>query len=103
MKLYHKYRDDGVVVLGVHAWSERESKSVVREFVAKYQVTHPVLLGGREAHRKLYKCIYVPRLFFIDRRGRIAATKVGFDPGAEKDIEKTLRSLLQVSDTSVRG
>ena len=92
--MHDKYKDEGVVILGVHAWTERESESVVKEFVEQYKIRHPVLLGGREAHRELYKCKYVPRVFFIDRRGRIAATKLDFKAGDEKEMERIVRNLL---------
>jgi peroxiredoxin len=83
-----------VVVLSVHAWAGRESKKDVKAFVDKHKITYPVLLGGRTAHKELYKCKYVPRTFFIDRNGRIASTKLGFDPGDEKQMEKIVRDLL---------
>ena len=93
-RLYDKYKDDGLVVLGVHAWNGRESEGDVRKFVEEYKVTYPVLLGGREAHQELYKCEYVPRVFFIDRRGRIVATHVGFDEGDVAKFEKRIEDLL---------
>ena len=92
--MYDKYKDDGLVVLGVHAWTGRESKGDVKKFVSENKVTYPILLGGKEAHRSLYKCKFVPRVFFIDRTGRIAATKLGFDPGDERKIERQILELL---------
>jgi hypothetical protein len=92
--LYDRYKEDGLVVLGVHAWTGGESKGDVKEFVREHKVTYPILLGGREAHRSLYKCKFVPRVFFIDRTGRIAATKLDFNPGDERKIERQIRELL---------
>ena len=92
--LYDKYKDDGLVVLGVHAWTGRESKGDVKKFVGEHKVTYPILLGGREAHRSLYKCKYVPRVFFIDRKGWIVATRLDFKPGDERKIERQIRELL---------
>ena len=82
------------MVLGVHAWTGRESRSDVKKFVKERGVTYPILLGGRDAHKDLYKCTFVPRAFFIDRRGRIAATKLGFDPGDEKKMAGIIKDLL---------
>ena len=92
--MYDKYKDDGLVVLGVHAWTGRESKGDVKKFVRERKVTYPILLGGAEVHRNLYKCKYVPRVFFIDRTGRIVATMLGFDPGDERKLERHIRELL---------
>lgn len=93
-RLYDKYKDDGLVVLGIHAWNGRESKGDVRKFVEEYKLTYPVLLGGHKTHRELYKCEYVPRVFFIDRRGRIVATHVGFDESDSTRFEKRIKDLL---------
>lgn len=82
------------MVLGVHAWTGRESKGDVKKFVREQKVTYPILLGGREAHRSLYRCKFVPRVFFIDRAGRITATRLGFNSGDEWKIERQIRELL---------
>jgi len=92
--LYKKYKDDGLVVLGVHAWTGRESKADVEAFVKEFDLTYPVLLGGIDVHGELYKCQYVPRVFFIDRKGRIAATVVGFEDDSTEKFEEMIKGLL---------
>ena len=66
----------------------------MREFVEENNLTHPVLLGGAEAHRELYRCKYVPTNFWIDRTGRIVGAEVGFDPEHVDDMERMIRKLL---------
>jgi hypothetical protein len=92
--LYKDFKDDGLVVLGVHAWTGRESKADVEAFVKEFDLTYPVLLGGLKAHRELYKCEFVPRVFFIDRKGRIAATELGFEEDSEEKFEQMIKGLL---------
>ena len=92
--MYNEYKGDGFVVLGVHAWTGRESRADVEAFVKEYDLTYPVLLGGVEVHRELYRCQYVPRVFFVDRRGRIAATVVGFEGDSAEKIEDMIKGLL---------
>ncbi len=82
------------MVLGVHAWTGRESKADVEAFVKEFDLTYPVLLGGVDVHGELYKCELVPRVFFIDRRGRIAATEVGFEEDSKEKFENMIKGLL---------
>ncbi len=82
------------MVLGVHAWTGRESKADVEAFVKEFDLTYPVLLGGIDVHGELYKCQYVPRVFFIDRKGRIAATVVGFEDDSTEKFEEMIKGLL---------
>lgn len=82
------------MVLGVHAWTGKESKADVEAFVKEFEVTYPVLLGGADVHSHLYKSQYVPRVFFIDKKGRIAATVVGFEDDSTEKFEKMIKGLL---------
>jgi hypothetical protein len=66
----------------------------VREFAKENKLTHPILLGGREAHRELYRCKYVPTNFWIDRTGRIVGAEEGFEPEHVDEMEQMIRNLL---------
>lgn len=92
--MYNEYKGEGFVVLGVHAWTGRESKADVEAFVKEFDLTYPVLLGGAGVHGELYRSQYVPRVFFIDRRGRIAATVVGFEEDSMEKFEDMIKGLL---------
>ncbi len=92
--MYNEYKGDGFVILGVYAWTGRESRADVEAFVKEYDLTYPVLLGGVDVHGGLYKCELVPRVFFIDRRGRIAATELGFEEDSADKFEEMIKGLL---------
>jgi peroxiredoxin len=92
-KLYKKYKDRGFEVLGVHVWNPFESSDDVRKFVETFDISYPVLLEGAEVCAVRYETEEIPRLFWIDRNGKIVATKNGFEPGDEAKLDRITRKL----------
>lgn len=67
--LYDKYKDEGLVVLGVN---QDESIEAIRKFVDIYNLTFPILIDpGEKVSDDLYDVFSIPRTFFIDRNGVI--------------------------------
>jgi peroxiredoxin len=74
-RMYEKYKDQGVVILGVNLGE----KPVVRveQFVDRFDVTYPVLLDPELRVRDRYGVRSYPTTLFVDSSGRIKEIKVG--------------------------
>jgi peroxiredoxin len=95
-KLYKKYKDQGLVVVGIS--HDREKSAVVAPYIKQYSLTYPVLLGdisvalsyipGMTPQAPKFS---IPYIVLIDREGNIAGR---FQQGHEK--EATDPNLLEV-------
>jgi peroxiredoxin len=88
--LYNKYKDRGLVVIGVNNESDHAK---VKAF-AEEQISYSVLLDGR-AQFEDYSVRGIPCTYYIDKMGIIRYRDVGFGPGEEKKIEQKITELLQ--------
>ena len=76
--LQEKYKDQGVVVIGV---SLDDSWPKVRAFMSQYRVNYPIVLDVRQDLPKLYGGIKgIPTTFVIDREGVIRTVHEGYGP-----------------------
>jgi peroxiredoxin len=89
--MYDKYRDKGLVVLGVNVPWDQEP--LARRFVEVYKLGYPVGRDASGAIAKLYGVTATPTSVFIDRAGRIAETKQGEldEDGLTKRLEALVR------------
>jgi peroxiredoxin len=101
-KLYQKYKDRGLVVVGIS--HDREKSAVVAPYLKKYNLTYPVLLGdisvalnyipGMTPQAPKFN---IPYFVLIDREGNIAGR---FQQGHEKEatdinlLEERIKKLL---------
>jgi cytochrome c biogenesis protein CcdA/thiol-disulfide isomerase/thioredoxin len=90
-----KYKDHGLVVIGVHSPEFAFEKDLgnVREATRKLGVTYPVVIDNDFTIWKAFKNHYWPAFYFIDGQGRIRATKVG--EGEYDTSERRIQSLLR--------
>ena len=72
--LHRKYRDRGVVVLGVDL---RESESTVRTYLERGGYTWTFLIDTTGRVASAYRVSAIPTSFFIDREGVIRAVVIG--------------------------
>jgi cytochrome c biogenesis protein CcdA/thiol-disulfide isomerase/thioredoxin len=91
---YQKYKEHGLVVIGVHAPEFAFEKDVnnVRQAVRELGVSYPVALDNNYAIWRAFDNQYWPAHYFIDARGRIRAHHFG--EGEYPQSEQTLRALL---------
>ena len=91
---YDKYRDDGLVVIGVHAPEfafEREPANVAKA-IKDLEIRYPVALDNQYKLWSALKNNYWPAHYFIDARGRIRYFHHG---EGEYDVsERVIRQLL---------
>ena len=91
--LYAKYKDQGLVILGMN--TETDYAKVKRFAVPRMSYT--VLLDGSTQARG-YDVSGIPCTYYIDRKGIIRHRSVGFAPGGETLIEEKIKELLADSD-----
>jgi cytochrome c biogenesis protein CcdA/thiol-disulfide isomerase/thioredoxin len=91
---YEKYKDHGLVVIGVHAPEFAFEKDVgnVRRAVADLNIAYPVALDNNYAIWQLFNNQYWPAHYFIDSQGHIRSHHFG--EGNYEESEATIRKLL---------
>jgi cytochrome c biogenesis protein CcdA/thiol-disulfide isomerase/thioredoxin len=91
---YEKYKDHGLVVIGVHApeFAFEKDPDNVRRAVADLKVTYPVALDNDYAIWQAFNNQYWPAHYFIDATGRIRGHHFG--EGNYDESEQTIRKLL---------
>jgi cytochrome c biogenesis protein CcmG/thiol:disulfide interchange protein DsbE len=91
--LYNKYKNKGVVVIGVNL-DKASSRNAVSEFTKKEGITYLVISDASGTVASQYGATSIPRFFFVDKHGNIAKMIVGYDPNMEETFSKEIDSLL---------
>jgi cytochrome c-type biogenesis protein len=89
-----KYRDDGLVVIGIHAPEfsfEKDPKNVV-DAIKKAGLQYPVALDNNFTTWRAYENQYWPAKYFIDRDGKLRHSHFG--EGAYAESEEVIKYLL---------
>lgn len=98
MQMDHRYKDKGLVVVGVSLdimysdlKNSTEGWARVKPFVKMKGIEYPILLDDGSVE-KLFNVTALPATYLIDRTGRIAATYIGVvDPD---DLEANIKIIL---------
>ena len=92
---YERYRDHGLVVIGVHApeFAFERDPDNVRKAVADLKVDYPVAIDNDFAIWRGFNNRYWPAHYFIDAEGRIRAHHFG--EGNYAQSEQIIRQLLR--------
>ena len=89
-----KYKDQGLVVIGVHAPEFAFEKNVdnVRAAIASLRITYPVAIDNDYAIWRAFNNQYWPAHYFIDAKGRIRHHHFGEGDyaGSERVIQQLL-------------
>ncbi len=91
-ELHKKYKDKGLVVLGI---SVDMSERAVKKFVENKGLTYIVLLDKENLVSDLYNVFSIPTTIIIDKDGNIVSRKVGFTKTHAQYYEETVRKLLE--------
>jgi cytochrome c biogenesis protein CcdA/thiol-disulfide isomerase/thioredoxin len=91
---YQKYKDHGLVVIGVHApeFAFEKDPNNVRRAVADLKVAYPVALDNDYAIWQAFNNQYWPAHYFIDATGHVRAHHFG--EGNYDESEQIIRTLL---------
>ncbi len=65
---YEKYKDQGIVILGIDM---KEGEETVKKFIESYKITYPILIDADGKVGDAYNVFGIPSSFFIDRDGVI--------------------------------
>ncbi|HEX3290219.1 MAG TPA: TlpA disulfide reductase family protein [Gaiella sp.] len=72
-KTYERYRDQGLVVLGVDV---NDFKADARRFMKRYGVTYPVAYDGKGSTVGKWGVRGFPETFFVDRAGMLVGERI---------------------------
>jgi cytochrome c biogenesis protein CcdA/thiol-disulfide isomerase/thioredoxin len=91
---YEKYRDHGLVVIGVHApeFAFEKNLANVRRAVSDLGISYPVALDDNYAIWQAFNNQYWPAHYFIDSAGQIRSHHFG--EGEYEESEQIIRQLL---------
>jgi peroxiredoxin len=93
-KLHEKYKERGVVILGVSMDVGKSAAAQVKAFAGKNGLTYRMLMDdGRMS--KAYAVRNIPAAFILDRKQMILKIYPGYLTGLGTMIEKELDGLLQ--------
>ncbi len=98
---YEKYKDDGFVVVGVHAPEfefEKDTDNVL-EAIKRYNIKYPVAQDNNFDTWKAYNNQYWPAKFLIDADGKIRYSHFG--EGEYEKTEQAIQQLLQENGKKV--
>ena len=90
VKLYTKYRDKGLVIIGVSL--DRGSIEGIKRFCQNEGVNYPVVIGNYEVTENYGGIRYIPTTFVIDKNKNILKKFVGYTSMDvfEREIKKLL-------------
>jgi thiol-disulfide isomerase/thioredoxin len=94
---HEKYRNQGLVVIGVHApeFSFEKNPNNVRRAVKDLRVDHPVAVDNDHVIWRAFDNQYWPALYFIDSQGRVRHHVFG--EGSYEQSEMIIQALLAES------
>jgi thiol-disulfide isomerase/thioredoxin len=83
-----KYKDQGLVVIGVHAPEFPFEKSIdnVRRAVKGMQINYPVAVDNEHRIWRAFDNSYWPALYFIDAQGRVRHYHFGEGSYEESEV-----------------
>ena len=91
MDLSNKYRDKGLVVIGIDPVDKDEND--LGSFLAKRGITYDIVLSGKD-NAKNYHVTGYPTVYIIDKDGKIIFNISGFGAGIEDLFEKYILQAL---------
>ena len=96
-KLHAKYKDKGLVIVGVHTpeFPFERSLSNVQAALKRHGIAYPVAQDNDSATWNAYRNRYWPAQYIVDQNGKIVYAHAG--EGAYDEIEKTIENLLKVN------
>ncbi len=96
LKNWHeKYKDKGLVIIGVHTpeFEFEKNPNNVSRAIEDFKLKYPIMQDNDYATWKAYSNRYWPAKYFIDREGRIRSTHFG--EGEYDESERMIQTLLK--------
>lgn len=91
IKLYNKYKDKGLVIIGISL--DRGGAGGVKRFCRSKGVNYPIVMGNYEVTKDYGGIMYIPTTFIIDKNKNIYIKFIGYTSMNifEREIEKLLK------------
>ena len=98
---YDKYKDDGLVIIGVHApeFAFEKIPANVQDAVKTAKIGYPVALDNNFSTWKAYDNQFWPAKYIIDKNGQIRYTHFG--EGKYDETEGVIQTLLKESGANI--
>lgn len=98
---YEKYKDKGLVIIGVHTpeFEFEKNPDNVRAAIVDFKLTYPIVQDNDYATWNAYHNNYWPAKYLIDKKGRIRYHHFG--EGDYDETEEVIQSLLSEMDQKV--
>ncbi|MCP4619297.1 MAG: thioredoxin family protein [Bradyrhizobium sp.] len=96
-ELYNKYRDRGLVVVGVHTpeFPFERSAGNVQAALKRHGITYPVAQDNDSRTWNAYRNQYWPAQYIVDQTGKIVFQHAG--EGQYEEIDRTVARLLSTN------
>ena len=96
-----KYRDEGLVIVGIHTpeFEFEKDEDNVLAAIQKFDINYPVVLDNEKEIWNAFQNKYWPRKYIADHDGYIRYDHIG--EGAYKETEKVIQQLLQERSESL--
>jgi len=93
---YDKYKDDGLVIIGVHTpeFEFEKSANNVAKAIADFELKYPIVQDNNYSTWRAYNNHYWPAKYLINKEGKVVYTHFG--EGKYDETEKKIQQLLQV-------
>jgi len=91
VNLYNKYKNKGLVILGVSI--DKQGESVVRPFMKKYNVNYPIVIDDGTIMDKYGPTMGIPTSYLIDKQGKLRYFAVG--ALTQKELEPRIQNMLK--------
>jgi thiol-disulfide isomerase/thioredoxin len=89
ISLYEKYKEKGLIVLGVSA----EDQRILETFRNENNITYPILLGNNEVFQK-FGVRSIPHTIFYDKKGEQRKVQIGFSDELLSEFDELVQTLL---------
>jgi len=90
IRLHEKYSENGLVILGIGLDDEQD----LQKYAKDAGIPYLILIGNNDI-AKAYGVTGIPKTIFIDKKGKIRKTQVGFAPELEASFDALVDSLLR--------
>jgi cytochrome c biogenesis protein CcmG, thiol:disulfide interchange protein DsbE len=89
-KTYERYRDQGLVVVGIDAQDFRKD---ARRFLERFGLTYPVVYDGKGSTLGKWGVTGFPETFFVDRTGKLVGERISGGVDIKRNTEAFESSL----------
>ncbi|MEO0295718.1 MAG: TlpA disulfide reductase family protein [candidate division WOR-3 bacterium] len=92
VRLYSKYREKGVLIVGISLDRGGNAEELVKNFAREFGINYPLMMGTEEVEKKFGGIVAIPTTFIINKKGEIIEKIVGYRD--ESFFEKKIRENL---------